>query len=195
MTELQTGRIVREGMGGFLCPPGHPEHTMSVETDLQRAKHNRGAMSLTACAESENMAGPIRQRARDILKEWEQERRPLDDAEVQDWVRQAMGYFRNCYKGNDDGRYGRGPWTAESLHVCGGLQGAPKNEDARALFLALLADYGIKDKAFWPRCFVEHPVADHAGVHLIRQYYPEFTPGPEHFAEAHWGTRKEANNG
>jgi hypothetical protein len=27
----------------------------------------------------------------------------------------------------------------------------------------------------------------HAGVHLIRKYYPEFQPTREHFARAYWG--------
>lgn len=31
-------------------------------------------------------------------------------------------------------------------------------------------------------------VEDHAGVHLIRRYYPEFTPTAEHFAGARWGS-------
>lgn len=30
---------------------------------------------------------------------------------------------------------------------------------------------------------------DHAGVHLIRKYYPEFNPGRQDFARAHWGKR------
>ena len=35
-----------------------------------------------------------------------------------------------------------------------------------------------------------HPVVDaHAGVHLIRTYYPEYMPSPEDFAEASWGRK------
>jgi hypothetical protein len=30
----------------------------------------------------------------------------------------------------------------------------------------------------------------HAGVHLIRKYYPEFTPTKEHFEKSYWGTKK-----
>lgn len=30
---------------------------------------------------------------------------------------------------------------------------------------------------------------NHAGVHLIRTYYPAFTPTADHFANAYWGTK------
>ena len=29
----------------------------------------------------------------------------------------------------------------------------------------------------------------HAGVHLIRRYYPEFQPTREHFLQAYWGSK------
>jgi hypothetical protein len=29
----------------------------------------------------------------------------------------------------------------------------------------------------------------HAGVHCIREYYPEFQPTPEHFQRAYWGKK------
>ncbi len=29
----------------------------------------------------------------------------------------------------------------------------------------------------------------HAGVHLIRRYYPEYEPRAEDFAAAYWGTK------
>jgi len=32
-------------------------------------------------------------------------------------------------------------------------------------------------------------VDEHAGVHLIRKYYPEFTPSEEHFQQAYWGSK------
>lgn len=41
------------------------------------------------------------------------------------------------------------------------------------------------------------PVANadlHAGVHLIRKYYPAFAPTAEHFAAACWGKKPEAAN-
>ena len=32
-------------------------------------------------------------------------------------------------------------------------------------------------------------IGQHAGVHLIRRYYPEFAPTPEQFTSAYWGTK------
>jgi hypothetical protein len=32
----------------------------------------------------------------------------------------------------------------------------------------------------------------HAGVHLIREFYPDFTPTAQDFEHAHWGERKQA---
>jgi len=34
---------------------------------------------------------------------------------------------------------------------------------------------------------------DHAGVHLIHQYYPEYRPTREDFAKAYWGTKPSAD--
>ena len=44
----ETGRIVHKGAGGFLNPPGHPTHTLSVETELNRRPEKRCRMSLLA---------------------------------------------------------------------------------------------------------------------------------------------------
>lgn len=33
------------------------------------------------------------------------------------------------------------------------------------------------------------PLDRHAGVLLIRDFYPEFTPGPDEWASAYWGTK------
>ncbi len=67
---------------------------------------------------------------------------PLNDEKVVKWVRQVLGYFRNCYKNRD------------------------MNE---------------------PDCWMEW-VEDHAGVRLIRKYYPEYNPSQEDFDMAKWGT-------
>lgn len=40
-----------------------------------------------------------------------------------------------------------------------------------------------------------NPVANasrHAGVNLIRKYYPDFAPTVAHFSMAYWGTKPEA---
>lgn len=34
-------------------------------------------------------------------------------------------------------------------------------------------------------------IDDHAGVHLIRKFYPDFTPTAEDFQRSYWGTKPE----
>lgn len=152
----ERGAIVREGAGGFLNPPGHPEHKLSVETDLKRAKHNRGSMSLRAAAECDWLDDNTRRRAQDELNRWEP--LPLDSDEIQDWIAQVLGYFRNCYRGEGDEPE---CWNAGNLRIL--------NPDEEAL-----------------------PYDLHAGVRLIRRYYPDFQPSPNDFERAYWGKKPEA---
>lgn len=48
----ESGRIKHGGMGEFLTPPTHPEHSFSVETELRRKPENRGSMSLSYAVKS-----------------------------------------------------------------------------------------------------------------------------------------------
>ena len=83
-----TGRLTRQGMGGFLNPPFHPEHTMSVQgRDF--------SMSLSAAASCMELCKNVRDRARDILEKYVPP--PLQSPTIQDWIHQVLGYFRNCY--------------------------------------------------------------------------------------------------
>src|SRR5262245_63196618 len=126
-------------MGGFLNPPGHPEHTMSVETDLRRRPENRGSMSLSSAAKSEWLHPETRAEAQRILSSWQKP--PLHHPDVVDWRRQVLGYFKNCWKGT-----GEDPWHVHNLRMGKMPEGAKP--------------------------------ADHAGVHLIQKYYPEYEPTP-----------------
>ena len=105
------GRIVAEGMGGFLCPPGHPAHEQSVETDLRRQPEKRGYMSLKAAVDCEWLDNATQNDARDLLTKWQmQDRLPIDAPDVQEWVLQVLGYFHNCYNLRDSS-------IAENWHV------------------------------------------------------------------------------
>lgn len=149
----ERGAIQSRGMGGFLNPPGHPEHTHSVEFDLHRRADDRGSMSLGSAVESEWLDDAIRSRAKAMLDEWASNKASLESEEVQAWVRRVLGYFRGCYRNPEAG--------AEQWH-------------AGKLIIDQKRD----------------PIAnadDHAGVNLIRKYYPEFQPTATHFAEAKWG--------
>lgn len=112
MTQL--GRIADGGMGGFLCPPGHPEHIYHVETDLRRRKANRGGMALSSAVETDYLPDDVRQSARGILMAWETNHPVLDSEEVQDWVHQILGHFLNCYAGPQDGE---SAWHASNLQI------------------------------------------------------------------------------
>jgi hypothetical protein len=155
----ETGRIVNQGVGGFLCPPGHPMHKLSVETDLRRKPENRGWMSLEAAIDSEGLDDATRAAARTVLASWEKP--ALDTPEVQDWILQVLGYFRNCYNfGNPNIAEN---WWAANLSI---------NAEVDPMLCA----------------------NSHAGVHLIRKYYPEFAPTAEHFAGAYWGAKPDEGN-
>lgn len=143
----------RHGMGGFLNPPGHPEHTQSVETDLRRKPENRGSMSLSAAMEADYLDPKIRYQARRILERWTAENASATPDPK--WVRQVLGYFRHCY---------RGPVAL------------PNGEHWRVERLSINPE---RDPMAYP--------ADHAGVNLIRKYYPGYEPTAVEFSEAKWG--------
>ena len=149
-----TGRIVQRGMGGFLCPPLHPEHTHHVQTHLEQRHANRGGMSLTAAAECDELDELVRETAKYLLAMWSRNRPPLKAVAVREWVREVLGYFRNCYR--NPKLAGEVAWHAQHLDI------DPKRD---ALTHA----------------------ADHAGVHHVRKYYPEYEPKAEDFALARWG--------
>lgn len=92
-----SARIVNCGIGGFLNPPTHPEHTMGVNT-YDRNGRNDGCMSLSSAIEPASSWLPeeTRAQARKILADWKAP--AIDSPEVQDWIRQVLGYFRNCYR-------------------------------------------------------------------------------------------------
>lgn len=147
------GKIINEGAGGFLNPPTHPEHTRGVTSVYGHTFY----MSLSAAAESDWLDDDeCRSRCRTILKNWKP--LPIDHSDVQDWISQVLGYFKDCYVGQD--KQGNLSWNASDLRIW---------RDADPI---LNADI-------------------HAGIHLIRQYYPEFNPTKEHFDKAYWGSKKE----
>lgn len=143
MATVTYGKIVDSGMGGFLNPPTHPEHRLSVHS----SHGDKFSMSLTAARDSAWLNPQTRKAAANILRHWQP--LPITSAEVEDWIARVLGYFRGCY--SPDGE----KWNAQDL---------------------------IIDK----RNPLQH--ADrHAGVHLIRRYYPNYQPTVGDFANAYWG--------
>jgi hypothetical protein len=154
--KLEKGKLVNKGMGGFLCPPGHPMHDWSIETDLRRRPENRGGMCLESAATCEWLARAARGAAKRVLADWDKSKLPVNSAEVQDWIYQVLGYFRGCYKRD---------------HIT-----APECWNVANLFICQELDPMIQGN-------------DHAGVNLIRRYYPEYVPVRSDFGNAYWGQK------
>jgi hypothetical protein len=160
---ITKGRIVNSGVGGFLNPPGHPEHTHSVETDLRRKPENRGSMSLSYAVKSQWLDSGTFAEAMTLLLAWAVNKLPLTAPAVKDWILQCLGYFRGCY----NFRFGGTPadneagWEAGNLTIDQGLD-PMKNADF------------------------------HAGVHHIREFYPDYTPRAVDFQRAYWGKQRQS---
>jgi hypothetical protein len=99
--DKERGRIVNRGMGGFLNPPGHPEHDFSVEFDLRRNPDNRGGCSLSSAIDSEWLHDSVRNVAKALLDAWQEVKLPIDNPSVREWIFNIMGYFKNCYRNPD----------------------------------------------------------------------------------------------
>jgi hypothetical protein len=90
------GKLVHQGAGGFLNPPGHPEHEWSV----QSVYGDTSSMSLSSAAE--HSGDPkAKAAARAKLAGWKP--LPLGDPQVQDWIHQVLGYYKGMYVGMDKG--------------------------------------------------------------------------------------------
>jgi len=159
MNTKQKSRIIREGMGGFLCPPGHPMHDWHVEAGLRRKPENRDLYSLKAAIKCEQLDDATRVAARTLLATWEANKLPLTNAAVQDWILQVLGYFHGCYCRGDGSQ--EEDWHAGNVVIPG--WGGQANKPL--------------------------PVERHVGVHHIRKYYPEYVPTAAHFAGAYWGKK------
>lgn len=107
---MEAGLVRSGGCGGFLNPPTHPEHDWHVETDLNRSPRNRGSMSLSYAVKCEWLDETTRASAQRRLDSWV--RPALNSPEVVGWIRQVLGYFKWCYKGD-----GETPWNADKLRI------------------------------------------------------------------------------
>lgn len=90
--------LVDEGMGGYLNPPGHPEHTYSIQGF--RGGHEVRGISLREALDDE-YAGSIRGAAKNLLNKWSKGR---PAAPPEEWVKQVYIYFQHCYSKNGTNR-------------------------------------------------------------------------------------------
>lgn len=100
-------RIVNTGMGGFLNPPGHPDHNYSVEYDRRRGVYH-SCSSLSSVRGERHIPVEVRAQARSLIKRWEAEN--ASTTPDPEWVLQVLGYFRGCYR-NDNAPAGQ-EWHA-----------------------------------------------------------------------------------
>lgn len=159
-------RIRREGAGGFLNPPGHPEHGLSLNTE-------GGWTSLSYVVEHPDEFPPAAVRACQAeLDRWEAgEPDP-------DWVAQVLGYFRNCYRPTD------GSSSASDLIIPNNLR-ISTLEELDGLTVVEATD--TEDTVY--HVDPMQNVDRHAGVAYIRKFYPDFMPTADNFAQAHWGSK------
>lgn len=75
-----------QGMGGFLNPPGDPEHFYLV----RESGRNGSLMSLRSAVAEDYVPASVRERAAKLLAEATPTCSEL-------WVREVYGYFKNCY--------------------------------------------------------------------------------------------------
>ena len=142
-------KLVHSGMGGFLNPPGHPEHEWSIKSVYGDTSSMSLSYAAKHCGDPKAKAA-----AKAKLSEWR--RPPLSDPRVQDWIHQVLGYFAGMYVGMDK---------------------------------AMQPSWDVSDLRHLPDA---DPVLNqeiHAGVHLIRQYYPEYKAIRPDFQAAYWGRR------
>src|SRR5688500_14346991 len=81
--------VSNEGMGGFLNPPSHPEHTYSIRE--YRGGRETGSYSLSSALECEYLPYEVRNVARRILNDWQA------GTPDESWLASVYNYFRHCY--------------------------------------------------------------------------------------------------
>lgn len=150
MPTLKPGRC-----GCFLEPPNHPSYKWEVsDRDC--------LMSVQSVLENpKQFDNDTVERVKQLMSSWE--KLPIDHPEVQTWIHEVLGYFKNCY-------------VNQVMHYV--------NKDDKAWNASHL--YILNIDPLFPHNMVD----EHAGVHLIRKYYPDFTPTEQDFKLAYWGQKK-----
>lgn len=97
------------GCGGFLNPPGHPEHTISVgDRDT--------LMCLSSAAKESWVPERVRSQAQSYLDGWMNNRPAIDSDDVRKWIHRVLGYFKGCYENLDKRESGEN-WDASHLII------------------------------------------------------------------------------
>ena len=170
-------RIVRtgQGMGGFMAPPGHPDHFYEVRgywprgdraVNVARRREADSYGSLSGVLENDRNEYPASVQ--------DQAQRIMDRAELvcsEAWVQQVYGYFRDSYSPDGIDRNVSNAISSGKLHCnCG--------ED---FYNRRGLDYHLEHGPVTGGPHFEiakpHPPAEHhLGYLCVRSYFPDHTP-------------------
>lgn len=143
-----------KGAGSFLEPPFSKTHQFGIVAGYDHGNGYQEYASIEYYLNNENVPNSAKRQIKSIIGK--EEKPPIDDPAIQEWILHVLGYFKSCYVGQD--KQGNFSWNASDLVI-------EKNSDP-----VLNAN-------------------NHAGVHFIRKYYPDFMPTQEHFDKAYWGQK------
>lgn len=161
---FEASQMASGGMGAFLNPPTHPDHTHHLETDLKRRKWNRGSMSLSYALECDYISDGMKRRITKMYENWHNEKPAIDTPEIKDWICNVLGYFRHCYSPD----------------------GINRNSDSCLIWIAKNEKYTYGEK--WQH--FKRDNNNHLGVMHIREFYPDYKPAASDFRNAYWGKKQ-----
>jgi hypothetical protein len=185
-------RIVRtgQGMGGFLAPPGHPEHfyevrgywprgDRAVTVSLRREADSYGSLSNAIENERDQYPAHVVAQAQRIM-----DRAELACSEA--WVRSVYGYFRNSYSPDGADRNASNAVSASGYRCACGEHSYNRRIMQLHFNQAIKAMLGLRKR--WTRkpitvapgphhlMTLELPAEHHLGYLCVRSYFPEHTP-------------------
>ena len=97
------------GAGSFLDPPFAKTHSWGIVEGYDRGNGYQGYMSVDYVLNDENVPASAKAQIRRIIGKVE--KTDISAPEIQDWIRQVMGYFNTCYQGEN------GSWSASDLKI------------------------------------------------------------------------------
>jgi len=188
-------RIVRtgQGMGGFLCPPGHPNHVYEVRGYWPRngravnvGTRNRGN-GADSYGSLDSVLGSERGMYPDAVVA--QAQRIMDRAELtcsEDWVRSVYGYFRNSYSPDGVNRN-----VSDAVSTSGYTCACGEHSYSRGvlqLHINQVLKAMLRLRKRWTRALETAPAGPHhlvtltpppehhLGYLLVREYFPDHKP-------------------
>lgn len=170
----------KDGMGGFLEPPGHPDHYCHL------AYGKDSGASISSVIEDEDgeyadhLAPDVLKQVQELYAQWERTKPPIDHPRTLAWMQHAYAHFAHCYKDDkaeaEPFEYGR-PATLifpVPYYKLRQFRDDPRfSEEWRVRELAVIKQENDEIKAKYAKvCTPEN----YSAVRLIRRYYPEHEP-------------------